>query len=74
MSPRTMIIKCFNYRENILRAVRTQKEVTYQNNKIRFLPNPPTEVKQQRSYDDVRKQLREHGLDKHRILYLHGFC
>lgn len=70
--PRTIIIKCLNYkdRENILKAARIQKEVTYQNNKIRFLPDLPTEVyKQQRSYDGVRKRLRELGLDKHRVIY-----
>lgn len=70
--PRTVIIKCLNYkdRENILKAARIQKEVTYQNNKIRFLPDLPAEVyKQQRMYDGVRKRLREHGLDKHRIIY-----
>ncbi|KAK7933063.1 hypothetical protein WMY93_003959 [Mugilogobius chulae] len=72
MYPRTMIVKCLNYkdRENILRAARSQKEVTYQKSKIRFLPDLPTEVyKQQRRYDGVRRRLREHGLDKHRILY-----
>ncbi|KAL1278263.1 hypothetical protein QQF64_024936 [Cirrhinus molitorella] len=70
--PRTIIIKCLNYkdRENILKAARIQKEVMYQNNKIRFLPDLPTEVyKRQRSYDGVRKRLRELGLDKHRVIY-----
>uniref|UniRef100_A0A8C9XRJ6 L1 transposable element RRM domain-containing protein n=1 Tax=Sander lucioperca TaxID=283035 RepID=A0A8C9XRJ6_SANLU len=56
--PRTIIIKCLNFkdRENILKAARIQKEVLYQNNK-------------QRSYDGVRKRLRELGLDKHQVIY-----
>lgn len=71
-TPRTVIVKCLNYRdrETVLNAAKKHKELTYKDNKIRFLPDLPTEVyKKQRQYDGVRKKLRECGLSKHRIVY-----
>lgn len=71
-APRAFIVKCLNYkdRESILRAARAKKEVTYKNNKVRFLPDLSADVyKQQRQYDAVRKKLRDRGLFKHRIIF-----
>lgn len=71
-TPRTVIVKCLNYRdrENIMNAAKVNKELTYKGNRIRFLPDLPTEVyRRQRQYDGVRKRLREYGWNKHRIIY-----
>lgn len=70
--PRTLIMKFLNFRdkERVLRAARVKGNVLYNNEQVRFHPDLSAGIhKMQRDYDDVRKRLRDKGIQKHRIIF-----
>lgn len=70
--PRTLIVKFLNFRdkERVLKAARIKRGIHYDNVQVRFHPDLSAGVhKMQRSYDEVRKKLRDKGISKHRIIF-----
>ena len=70
--PRTLIMKVLNFRdkERVLKAARIKGKILYGNEQVRFHPDLSAGVhKMQRSYDEVRKKLRDKGINKHRIIF-----
>ncbi len=70
--PRTLIMKVLNFRdkERVLKAARIKGKILYGNEQVRFHPDLSAGVhKMQHSYDEVRKKLRDKGIDKHRIIF-----
>lgn len=70
--PRTLIMKFLNFRdkERVLKAARIKGKILYENEHVRFHPDPSTGVhKMQRSYDELRKKLRDKAINKHRIIF-----
>lgn len=70
--PRTLIMKVLNFRdkERVMRAARTKGKIFYDKDQVRLHPDLSAGVhKMQRSYDEVRKKLRDKGINKHRIIF-----
>ena len=70
--PRTLMMKVLNFRdkEQVLKAARIKGKILYGNVEVRLhLDLSAGAHKMQRSYDEVRKKLREKGINKHRIIF-----
>lgn len=70
--PRTLIMKFLNFRdkERVLKAARIKGKILYDNEQVRFHPDLSAGVhKMQRGYDEVRRKLRDKGINKHRIIF-----
>lgn len=70
--PRTLIMKLLKFRdkERVLKAARIKGKILYDSEQVRFHPDLSARMhKMQRSYDEVRKKLRDKGINKHRIIF-----
>ena len=70
--PRTVIMKFLNFRDrdNVLNAAKNKGKLMYKERQVQFRPDLPASLhKKQMEYNDVRQQLRDKGIQKHRVIF-----